>query len=158
MILRVLVLAVAVFGLGTPATAGDLPAEEVRPRVEFHLRAANELADHFDLVIRNGCQRFTTPAQWDAYVNGEMDRVILLAAHLEQAWVEAKTTGDDDVRRAAKAPRRRLDEARDLLAMLSACAEANGTTLQTGALYRHIEREVPRRQAEIALPPLSGRP
>jgi hypothetical protein len=151
MILLTLVLA-AVLGLGAPASAGDLPAEEVRPRVEHHLRAANELADHFDAVIRSGCQRFTTSAQWDAYVNGEMDRVILLAAHVEQAWVEAKTTGDDEVRRAAKAPRRRLDEARALLTMLVTCAEANGTTLPTGTLMQQLEREVPRRQAEIALP------
>jgi hypothetical protein len=148
---RVLALA-AVLGLATPAVAGDLPAEEVRPRVEHHLRAANELADHFDAVVRGGCQRFTTTSQWDAYVNGEMDKVILLAAHVEQAWVEAKTTGDDEVRRAAKAPRRRLDEARALLGMLSACAESNGTTLPTGTLVRQLEREVPRRQAEIALP------
>jgi hypothetical protein len=148
---RVLALA-AVLGLATPAVAGDLPAEEVRPRVEHHLRAANELADHFDAVVRGGCQRFTTTSQWDAYVNGEMDKVILLAAHVEQAWVEAKTTGDDEVRRAAKAPRRRLDEARALLGMLSACAETNGTTLPTGTLVRQLEREVPRRQAEIALP------
>jgi hypothetical protein len=154
---RILALA-AVLGLAAPAAAGDLPAQEVRPRVEHHLRAANELADHFDAVVRGGCQRFTTTSQWDAYVNGEMDKVILLAAHVEQAWVEAKTTGDDDVRRAAKAPRRRLEEARALVAMLSTCAEANGTTLQTGVLFRQIEREVPRRQAEIALPPLPERP
>lgn len=148
---QVLALA-AVLGLATPATAGDLPADEVRPRVEHHLRQASELADHFDAVVRNGCPRFTTPGQWDAYVDGEMERVILLAAHLEQAWVEAKTTGDDDVRRAAKAPRRRLEEARALLTMLSTCAEANGTTLPTGTLWRQLEREVPRKQAEIALP------
>jgi hypothetical protein len=148
---RVVALAV-VLGLAAPAIAGDLPADEVRPRVEHHLRAANELADHFDAVVRGGCQRFTTTSQWDAYVNGEMDKVILLAAHVEQAWVEAKTTGDDEVRRAAKAPRRRLDEARALLGMLSACAETNGTTLPTGTLVRQLEREVPRRQAEIALP------
>jgi hypothetical protein len=148
----------AVLGLATPATAGDLPADEVRPRVEYHLRAAIELADHFEAVMRSGCPRFTTTSQWDAYVNGETDKVILLAAHMEQAWVEAKTTGDDEVRRTAKAPRRRMEEGRALVAMLSACAEANGTTLQTGALYRHIERELPRRQAEIALPPLPERP
>ncbi|HEY7649710.1 MAG TPA: hypothetical protein VID04_11960 [Methylomirabilota bacterium] len=154
---RALALA-AILGLATSSTAGDLPADEVRPRVEHHLRAANELADHFDAVIRSGCPRFTTTSQWDAYVNGETDKVVLLAAHVEQAWVEAKTTGDDEVRRAAKAPRRRLEEARALVAMLSGCAEANGTTLQTGTLFRQIEREVPRRQAEIALPPLPERP
>ena len=148
---RVLALA-AVLGLATPATAGDLPADEVRPRVEHHLRQATELAEHFDAVVRNGCPRFTTPAQWDAYVDTEMDRVILLAAHVEQAWVEAKATGDDDIRRAAKAPRRRLEEARTLLNKLSTCAEANGATLPTGTLWRQFEREVPRKQAEIALP------
>ena len=148
---RALALA-AVLALATPASAGDLPPDAVRPRVEYHLRAANELADHFDAVVRNGCPRFTTTSQWDAYVNEEMDKIILLAAHIEQAWVEAKTTGDDEVRRAAKAPRRRLEEARALVIMLSTCAEANGTTLQTGALFRQLEREVPRRQAEIALP------
>jgi hypothetical protein len=143
----------AILGLGaTPAYAGDLPAEDVRPRVEHHLRLAGELTDHFDAILRDGCPRFSTPAQWEAFVNGQMDRVILLAAHVEQAWVEAKATSDDDVRRAAKAPRRRLDEARTLLTKLSGCAEANGSILPTGVLWRQFEREVPRKQAEIALP------
>src|SRR5262245_54963683 len=67
---RALALA-AVLALATPASAGDLPPDAVRPRVEYHLRAANELADHFDAVVRNGCPRFTTTSQWDAYVNDE---------------------------------------------------------------------------------------
>jgi hypothetical protein len=153
---RVLALAV-VLGLGAaPAIAGDRPADEVRPRVEHHIRQATQLVEHFDTVVRGGCPRFPTPAQWHAYVDGEMDRVILLAAHVEQAWMEAKATGDEEVRRAAKAPRRRLDEARSLVGKLSSCAEANGSTLPTGTLWRRVEREVPLKQAEIALPPLAG--
>ena len=98
------------------------------------------------------CQRFATVAEWDAYAEGEIDRMLLMVAHLEQAWAEAKRTGDDDVRRAAKAPRRRMDEAPQILSKLAACAETNGTTVSPGAVFRRLERDLPRRQAEIALP------
>jgi hypothetical protein len=153
---RVLAVAV-VLGLGVaPATAGDRPADEIRPRVEHHIRHAAQLVEHFDTVLRDGCPRFPTPAQWQAYVDGEIDRVILLAAHVEQAWIEAKATGDEEVRRAAKAPRRRLDEAWALVGKLSSCADANSSTLPTGTLWRRVERDVPLKQAEIALPPLEG--
>jgi hypothetical protein len=146
-----------VLGLGTtPAAAGDRPADEVRPRVEHHLHQAHQLVAHFDTVLRNGCPRFATPGQWQDYMDGEVDRVILLAAHVERAWIEAKATGDKDVRRAAKAPRRRLEEARALFDKLSACAEANGASLPTAILWRRVEREVPRKQVEIALPPSDG--
>jgi hypothetical protein len=120
--------------------------------VGHHVRRASEIADHFDAVLRNGCPRFTSPAGWQAYVDGEVDRLVLLLAHVEQAWVEAKTTGDDGVRRAAKAPRRRLGETRSLVDKLSACARDNGARLEVGPLWRRVEREVPVRQAEIALP------
>jgi hypothetical protein len=43
-------------------------------------------------------------------------------AHLEQAWVEAKHTGDKDLRRAAKAPRGQVDRAQRLVSKLQACA------------------------------------
>ena len=64
----------------------------------------------------------------------------------------AKTTGDDVVRQAAKAPRKRLGEARPLLSKLQTCAENNGATLSVASVWHRIDREVPRRQAEIALP------
>jgi len=57
------------------------------------------------------------------------------------------------VRREAKAPRRRVDQARALFDKLSACAESNGAApFSQMAVWRRIEREVPQRQAEIALP------
>jgi hypothetical protein len=144
---------VLTLGLTTLASAaGVKSAEEVRPRVDHHLRQVEDLAQHFQTVLTTACPRFASPGEWDRYLDGEVERVVLLVAHVEQAWVEAKATGDDDVRRTAKAPRKRLEQARALLDKLSGCAGDNGTTLNQGSLWRRIEREVPQRQAEIALP------
>src|SRR6058998_1913713 len=92
------------------------------------------------------------PTDVRARVDYHVRRMVLMAAHVEQAWVEAKTTGDDEVRQAAKAPRKRLSEARPLLSKLQTCAENNGATLSVASVWHRIDREVPRRQAEIALP------
>jgi hypothetical protein len=154
--MRFMLLAVVLLGASiAPALAREphRPPEEARARMEHHLREANQLAGHFDSVMSNGCPRFASPDAWRTYLDGEIDRVVLLMAHLEQAWVEAKHTGDDDVRREAKAPRRRVDQARALFDKLSGCAERNGAEpVSQTAVWRRIEREVPQRQAEIALP------
>src|SRR5687767_3546061 len=107
MTLASLLIAVA---LTLPALAREphRPAEEARARMEHHLREVSQLADHFEGVMSGGCPRFASPGEWRAYLDGEIERIVLLMAHLEQAWVEAKHTGDDDVRRDAKAPRRRV--------------------------------------------------
>jgi hypothetical protein len=150
---RALLVALLTLVLAGPASAtGVKSPEEVRPRVDHHLRQAETLAQHFESVINTDCRRFPSAAEWDRYLDGEVQRVVLLVAHVEQAWVEAKTTGDDDVRRTAKAPRKRLEQARALLGKLSGCADANGSSLNQFGLWRRIEREVPQRQAEIALP------
>ena len=78
-------------------------------------------------------------------------RAVLLGS-MTQAWYEATRTGDDDVRRTAKAPRKRMDQARALLDKLQGCAEGNGASFSTMGVWRRIEREVPQRQTEIALP------
>lgn len=151
--MRCLPAVVAMLALvaAVPALAAE-PAAEIQPRVDYHLREVTLLAEHFEALVANGCPRFATVTEWRVYADGEVDRMLLLAAHVEQAWVEAKRTGDDDVRRAAKAPRRRLDEAPQILDKLADCAQSNGTTFSAGPVYRRIERELPRRQAEIALP------
>jgi hypothetical protein len=139
--------------LAAEAQAGrNLPADEIRPRVEHHVRHAVELADHFDALLRDGCPRFTTEAEWRAFVDAEVDRMVLLVAHAEQAWEEAKRTADDEVRRTAKAPRRRLADARGVIDKWQGCAQEHGTVLELAPIKRRIEREVPRRQSEIALP------
>jgi hypothetical protein len=150
---RTLFVAALTFALAASASAsGVKSAEEVRPRVDHHLREVESLAQHFESVLSTDCPRFPSAGEWDRYLDGEVQRVVLLVAHVEQAWVEAKTTGDDDVRRVAKAPRKRVDQARTLLGKLSGCADANGSSLNQLGLWRRIEREVPQRQAEIALP------
>ena len=152
---RVLVATAVAAALGVPAAfgAGTKPAAEVLPRVQYHLRHIDELTQHFEDVVRAPCQQFATADEWKSYFDGEVDRVVLLVAHVEQAWREALQTGDDDVRRAAKAPRRRLDEARTLLDKLQKCAGDNGTSFSQMGVWRKIEREVPHRQAQITQPP-----
>jgi hypothetical protein len=145
--------------LTVPAfAAGTKPAAEVRPRVDHHLKHVEDLAQHFGTVMAQPCQHFASPGAWKAYFDGEVERVVLLWAHVEQAWVEAKETGDDDVRRAAKAPRKRLDDARALLDKLQKCAGDNGTSFSQTAVWHRIEREVPKRQEQIALPHQATQP
>jgi len=139
--------------LAVPAWARDeRPPDEARARMEHHLKEVDRLAQHFDGVMSADCPRFASRREWSTYFDGEIDQVVLLVAHLEQAWYEATRTGDDDVRRAAKAPRKRLDQARALLDKLQGCAEGNGASFSSVAVWRRIEREVPPRQSEIALP------
>jgi len=140
-----LVLGAATLALATPPTVA-------RARVEHHLQHIARLTGHFETLLARDCPRFTTRAAWDAYVEAETDQLVLLVAHLEQAWIEAKRTGDDDMRRAAKAPRRQNEQARALVDKLGACAERNGATFSALEVWRRVERDVPRRQSEIALP------
>ena len=130
----------------------ERPAPEARARMEHHLKEITQLSAHFDGVLKGECPHFATRAAWSSYLDGEIDQVVLLVAHLEQAWYEATRTGDDGVRRTAKAPRRKLEQARALLDKLQGCAQVNGASLSPGAVWRRIEREVPQRQSEIALP------
>lgn len=151
---RALALSLALlFAAALPvAAADDRPADEIRPRVEHHLRAAADVAGELEPVLAAACPHFASPAAWDAYLDGSVERVVTLIAHLDQAWVEAKRTADKNVRREAKAPRRRLDQAQRLVAKLQACANGNGASFEPGAVWRRIERAVPQRQSEIALP------
>ena len=125
---------------------------EPRARVEHHLHEAAQITKHFEDVLAGVCPHFGSRAEWKRYFDGEVDRVVLLLAHLEQAWLEAKRTGDDDLRRSAKAPRQRSEQARALVDKLQTCAEQHGAGFAPMTLWLRIEREVPKRQAEIALP------
>lgn len=145
-ILLALLLALA------PAAEGVDALGSARARVDHHVHRADALVAHFDDVLRDECPRFADHAQWQSYLDGEIDRLVLLMAHIEEAWAEAKQTGDDDVRRAAKEPRRGLEQAQSLGDKLQTCAEDNGSTLSTAALFTRIQRELPNRRAEIALP------
>jgi hypothetical protein len=127
-------------------------AQDARARVGYHLREVDQIIRHFQEVVSADCPRFASRAEWRQYFDGEVERMTLLVAHVEQAWIEAKQGGDDVVRRAAKAPRRRLEEARVVLEKLQACAADNGASFSPLAVWARIEREVPRRQEAITLP------
>jgi hypothetical protein len=151
--MRQLILVVTLVLLADqPTHANREAAVDILPRVDHHIRHVGVLVEHFETFVAAECPRFDTLDEWNAYAEQEIDRMLLLAAHAEQAWVEAKRTGDDEVRRIAKAPRRRLDDAAQILNKLAACAEGNGTTLSPGSVYRRLERDLPARQADIALP------
>ena len=151
--MRIVLLTLVLLACAAPAGARDeRPPEEARARMEHHLREVNRLTEHFDGVLNSECPHFASRREWSTYLDGEIDRVVLLVAHLEQAWYEATRTGDDDVRRTAKAPRKRIDQARTLLDKLQGCAESNGAPFSTMAVWRRIERDVPQKQTEIALP------
>ena len=113
---------------------------------------ADQIVRHFESVLADDCPRFEIAADRQAYIDGEVDRVVLLVAHLEEAWSEAKQTSDKDVRRSAKAPRAQLSQAQSLVTKLQTCMNGGGASLEPRALWRRVEREVPRRRAEIALP------
>ena len=137
---------------GNGAAAPAVPREP-RERVDHHLREIQRLLHHFEGVLNQECPRFPRRQEWSAYLDLELDQLVLLLAHREEAWAEAKQTGDDDVRRHAKLPREQRDHARTLAEKFQACAEENGASLSQMSIRRRIEREVPRRRAEIALPP-----
>jgi len=145
-------LVVQLLGGAAVAAAGDMTADEARPRVEHHLIEAEQIVRHFETVIAGDCPRLDNAADRRAYIDGEVDRVVLLVAHLDEAWSEAKRTSDKEVRRVAKAPRGRVGDAQTLVTKLQVCAGDDGVKLEPRAIWRRIEQEVPRRRAEIALP------
>ena len=144
-------IALQALGLAAIASAGDRTAEEARPRVEHHLLEADQIVRHFESVLAEDCPRFDSAVERRAYVDGEVERVVLLVAHLEEAWSEAKRTSDKDVRRAARAPRTQVGQAQSLVTKLQTCM-GDGASLEPRTIWRRVEQEVPRRRAEIALP------
>jgi hypothetical protein len=137
-------VAAQVLGLAITVSAGDRTADEARPRVEHHLLAADQIVRHFESVIAEDCPNLDSAAERRAYIDGEIERVVLLVAHLDEAW--------SDVRRAAKAPRAQVGQAQNLVTKLQTCAGDGGASLEPRVVWRRVEQEVPRRRTEIALP------
>ncbi len=115
-------LVLQVVAFGGTAWAGHRSAEEARPRIEHHLQQVDLLSQHFAGLLRQNCQRFDRPDEWRTFLDGELDRATL------------------------------VDRAQRLVTKLQACAGDNGTSFDAAAAWQRVERDVPRRQAEIALP------
>ena len=151
--MRYLMLFVAMLAVGVavPAHANREAAADIQPRVDHHIREAGVLVQHFETFVTGACRLFATADEWNTYAESEIDRMLLMVAHVQQAWVEAKRTGDDDVRRrAAKRPRRRMDDAPQILTKLAAWPRTTARRSRRSRWYRRIERDLPRRQSEIA--------
>ena len=86
------------------------------------------------------------------YAAGGIDKVGELVAAYRQAWREARRTEDEELQRAARAPREQVHRAKALVDKLRHCAGESGDALAPLELWRRLERDVPRRQAEIQLP------
>ena len=125
---------------------------EARVRVDHHLHEVENVAGRLGVVLAAPCPTFATAEEWTKFQEARVNDVVLLLAHVEQAWIEAKSVKDDDLRREAKAPRRQVEQGRRLVAKLQTCAEENHASFNPLGVWMRIEREVPRRQAEIALP------
>lgn len=136
----------------SPVAALDRAPQEPSARVQHHLREIAPIVEHFETVLASECPRFSSRDAWRAWIDDEVERVVLLVAHLDQAWLEAKLAPDDETRRIAKAPRKNMDRARSLVEKLQTCADENGTSFAPQSVWRRVEREVPQRQMEIALP------
>src|SRR6185369_975267 len=110
--LAAVVVALPLMAAAAAPAADREAASEIRPRVDHHLREVARLVQHFEALVAADCPRFASTAEWNVYVAGETDQMLLLAAHAEQAWVEAKRTGDKTVRQAAKSRGgRRIEDA-----------------------------------------------
>ncbi len=142
---------IAVAQISTAAPSGR-PLPDARARVDHHLREVEAVAVRLGAVLSEPCPAFRSEAEWKRFQDARVNDVVLLMAHLEQAWVEAKSVKDDDLRRDAKAPRRQVEQGRRLVEKLQTCAAQNRATFDPLSTWLRIEREVPRRQAEIALP------
>jgi hypothetical protein len=134
------------------ADAAERSVSEARERVTHHLREVEAVAARLGVILAEPCPRFQSRAEWEQYEAARVEDVVLLLAHLKQALAEAKTVQDEELRREARAPRSRTEEARRLVAKLQGCAVMNDASLDLVGLMHRIEQEVPRRRAEIRLP------
>ncbi len=125
---------------------------EARARVEHHLHEVEVVAGRLGTVLSEPCTRFPTRDEWTHFQEAQLDDVVLLLAHLEQAWIEAKAGRDAALRREAKAPKRRTADGQRFVEKFQTCAAENDASFDPFELWRRIEREIPPRQAEIALP------
>src|SRR5207253_8020626 len=75
---------------------------EARVRVDHHLEAVDSVASRLGAVLVEPCPRFSGAAEWSQFEAARVNDVVLLMAHLEPAWIEAKAVKDDTLRREAK--------------------------------------------------------
>lgn len=135
-----------------PAATDASALAQAQARIDFHLTEAEALREALAPVLTGPCPRFPTPAAWDVFLARLVDRGVTFVAHLDEAWREAKT-GGDDLRRRVKAARRELlagGDPRRLVGKLTRCAWRNGSPLDPWSLWREVSAQVADRRREVA--------
>jgi len=96
--MRLLAVLIAAQVLGSAAVTTAATGRPTRHAREWSIiyLEAEQIVRHFERRDRRGIPRFDTVPSDGAYVDGEVDRVVLLVAHLEEAWSEAKRTSDKE--------------------------------------------------------------
>lgn len=141
----------ATAGLAAPAIPAARPAGAAA-RLGFHLARAAALREALAPVVYGPCPRFSTRAAWDAYLAGLVEEGVTFAAHLDEAWREAKASGDEQLRTRVKTARREMlvGNPVQLVGKLTSCAWRNGSSVDAWGLWRRASEEVRVRRQEVA--------
>jgi hypothetical protein len=139
---------------GAGAAPGRLPADRAaaEARVAFHLARAEALHRALAPAVYGPCPRLPGRAAWDAHLAALVDEGVTFAAHLAEAWREAKRADDAELRLRVKATKRRLltGDPVALVTKLSRCAWNHGSVLDVMAVWRRAADEVPGRRRQVA--------
>jgi hypothetical protein len=121
-------------------------------RTVFHLARAEALHRALAPAVHGPCPRLPGRAAWDAHLAALVDEGVTLAAHLAEAWREAKRADDAELRARVKATKRRLltGDPVALVTKLTRCAWHHGSVLDVVAVWRHAAAEVPERRRQVA--------
>ncbi len=139
--------------LAAPAAGlPDTAARQAEERVAFHLARAEALHDALAPLVYGPCQHFPTRAAWENYLATHVDQGVTFSAHLDEAWLEAKTVHDPELKARVKAARRRMlvGNPIQLIGKLVSCAWQNDSPLDAWGLWRRASREATRRRQEVA--------
>lgn len=139
---------------GAGADAGRLPADRAaaEARLAFHLARAEALHQALAPVVYGPCPQLSSRAAWDVHLAELVDEGVTFAAHLDEAWREAKRADDAGLRARVKATKRRLltGDPVGLVTKLTRCAWRNGSVLDVVAVWRRAAAEVPDRRRQVA--------
>ncbi len=151
---RVIALGLLTGALFAAPAAGlaNTPDRRAEERVAFHLARAEALRDALAPLVYGPCQRFPTRTAWDSYLATHVDQGVTFSAHLDEAWLVAKTAGDPELKARVKAARRRMlfGNPIQLIGKLVSCAWQNDSPLDAWGLWRRASAQATRRRQEVA--------
>jgi len=121
-------------------------------RVAFHLARAETLHQALAPAVHGPCPQLPGRAAWEAHLAALVDEGVTFAAHLAEAWREAKRADDAGLRARVKATMRRLltGDPVALVTKLTRCAWRHGSVLDVVGVWRRAAAEVPERRRQVA--------